>query len=1702
MALLRTNTGIGTTNPTSALHVIGDVLVTGVVTAIGFNGNINAGIGTITNLSVTREVVGTSTVTDLINTRLTSGLGTITTLNSSTATINNITNNLLSSGVGTITNLTSTNSTITRIDSTHINAGIVTANQLSTGAIGSSINITSSSITGPSSIVIDPAGVGDNTGAVRIKGDLYVDGDQFYINSGTIELADLRVGIATTVGSNLLLDGGGIGIGSTNIIKTLTYNYASDSLKSSENFDIASGKTYKINGTDVLSSNTLGNGVIYSSLQYLGTLNNLNVSGLSTFPTLVGTYATITEIDNTRFLSGISTITNLYVSNGYINVGVVTDLTNTRLTSGIGTITDLINTRFVSGISTITDLYASNGYINVGVVTDLTNTRLTSGIASVTNLYASNGYINVGVVTDLTNTRFVSGISSVTNLYASNGYINVGVVTDLTNTRFTSGIATVANLDVAREVVGISTITNLYVSNGYVNVGVVTDLTNTRLTSGIATVTDLINTRFVSGISSVTNLYASNGYINVGVVTDLTNTRLTSGIATVANLDVAREVVGISTITNLYASNGYINVGVVTDLTNTRFTSGIATITTLNSTNIVSTNSDFTNLNANNAFVDVGIVTDISGTRLNYTGVGTIATLDTTTGTIDYLTNTDLTVSGIATIQNLEVQGDFDVYDATATFHNNVFISGNLSIGGTSSVIIAQDLKVLDKEITLGITTNAFNQDVSNDITANHGGIAIASTEGYPLVDLTLAGFSSLPSTYKQVMWVASNSYGVGTTDAWMFNYAIGIGSTLVPNNVRLAVGNVQITDKQINATTGEFARLSSGIATFTGADIGNLHSNNLFAQSGIITDISGTRLTYTGFGTITNLYSSNAYINVGVVTDLTNTRFTSGIATITTLSATNGNILTGIVTDISGTRLNYTGVGTIATLNSNNSNITTANITNANVVTGIVTDISGTRLNYTGVGTITTLNSTTANIANGNIVTGIVTDISGTRLNYTGVGTITTLNSTNGTITNLSGTNLSYTNANVVTGVVTDISGTRLNYTGVGTIATLNSTTSNITNANIVTGIVTDISGTRLNYTGVGTIATLDTTTGTITNISGTNVSYTNANIVTGVVTSISGTNISYSGVGTITTLNSTNSNLTTANITNANVVTGIVTDISGTRLNYTGVGTIATLNSTTGTITNLSGSNVSYTNANVVTGVVTDISGTRLNYTGVGTITTLNSTTANITNANIVTGIVTDISGTRLNYTGVGTIATLNSTTGTITNLSGTNINYTGVATITTLNVTTVTNTNIDATGIITASQFSTGANGIGINTDTISGPAVLYIDPAAVGDNTGAVRIKGDLYVDGTQTVINSQTIDLADFRIGIGTTAANDIILDGAGIGIGSASNQKTFVWNNSSSSLKSSENLDLALGKTYKINGTDVLSSTTLGSGVVNSSLTSVGTLNQLNVSGATTSNSYNIGGTQVISAAKQLQNISSLDATTTATIEAAIANPPNSFTDLQVTGISTFTNGPVFIGSGTTTGTLAQPLQVTGGAYVSGNLGVGTTNPQYKLDVLGNVNFTGSLFQNGTRFTSGIGIGSTSVNPQSGFINQRIGIGFTDLNIVGTGISVTGYGSTVVIDFGNIAAASGALSISTVFNPRIQDITFVGGATTSRIGISTQTDRFVYDAQTGSVGIGTFGTSIPSYKLDVIGDINSSTSVRVKGVDVLEESVRLAIALG
>lgn len=128
---------------------------------------------------------------------------------------------------------------------------------------------------------------------------------------------------------------------------------------------------------------------------------------------------------------------------------------------------------------------------------------------------------------------------------------------------------------------------------------------------------------------------------------------------------------------------------------------------------------------------------------------------------------------------------------------------------------------------------------------------------------------------------------------------------------------------------------------------------------------------------------------------------------------------------------------------------------------------------------------------------------------------------------------------------------------------------------------------------------------------------------------------------------------------------------------------------------------------------------------------------------------------------------------------------------------------------------------------------------------------VIVSGNLTVNGSTTTIDAQTLVVKDKNIELGVVASpTDLTADGGGITL-KGTTDKTFNWIDATDSWTSSENLDLASGKSYKINGADVLTSTTLGSGVINSSLQSVGALNNLTVAGyaylATTSGNVGVG---------------------------------------------------------------------------------------------------------------------------------------------------------------------------------------------------------------------------------------------------------------
>lgn len=110
------------------------------------------------------------------------------------------------------------------------------------------------------------------------------------------------------------------------------------------------------------------------------------------------------------------------------------------------------------------------------------------------------------------------------------------------------------------------------------------------------------------------------------------------------------------------------------------------------------------------------------------------------------------------------------------------------------------------------------------------------------------------------------------------------------------------------------------------------------------------------------------------------------------------------------------------------------------------------------------------------------------------------------------------------------------------------------------------------------------------------------------------------------------------------------------------------------------------------------------------------------------------------------------------------------------------------------------------------------------------TGNLTVGGDLTVNGTVSTINSTTVTVDDKNLELGSTASpSDATADGGGITL-KGTTDKTISWVDATDSWTFSEHVDLASGKEFKINGTSVLSASTLGSGVTASSLTSVGTL--------------------------------------------------------------------------------------------------------------------------------------------------------------------------------------------------------------------------------------------------------------------------------
>jgi len=259
----------------------------------------------------------------------------------------------------------------------------------------------------------------------------------------------------------------------------------------------------------------------------------------------------------------------------------------------------------------------------------------------------------------------------------------------------------------------------------------------------------------------------------------------------------------------------------------------------------------------------------------------------------------------------------------------------------------------------------------------------------------------------------------------------------------------------------------------------------------------------------------------------------------------------------------------------------------------------------------------------------------------------------------------------------------------------------------------------------------------------------------------------------------------------------------------------------------------------------------------------------------------------------------------------------------------------------------------------------------------------------------------------------------------------------------------------------------------------------------INTSGIITSSSFvgNLTGTATtannVSSTININTSGVVTATTFyGTLVGTVSSTGQSFNTISVTGLSTFTNGPVLVGRATTTGTATQALQVESGGYFNGSVGIGTTNPTSKLHVIGDSRFTGVV--TATSFSgSGLnltGLLSNTVSTSSTTVPQYIGfVSATSGTITSNLVSST---LTYIPSSGNLGI--GTTNPKTTLQVETYGVKTGVGTFTASFGISTTLDSFSvsstdFKVAEYTVHIG-FGSYIQAQKVLVTQDQTTAYS--------------------
>jgi len=201
--------------------------------------------------------------------------------------------------------------------------------------------------------------------------------------------------------------------------------------------------------------------------------------------------------------------------------------------------------------------------------------------------------------------------------------------------------------------------------------------------------------------------------------------------------------------------------------------------------------------------------------------------------------------------------------------------------------------------------------------------------------------------------------------------------------------------------------------------------------------------------------------------------------------------------------------------------------------------------------------------------------------------------------------------------------------------------------------------------------------------------------------------------------------------------------------------------------------------------------------------------------------------------------------------------------------------------------------------------------------------------------------------------------------------------------------------------------------------------------------------------------------------------------------DAQTDLVGPLAHTQMFVGDSSGVATATSTLTILD----SGNIGIGTTVPNYKLDIDGNIRTTGTLYATSTEITN-----LTITNASTTQLTSTTSWIGTVLSGIwnGTAIDVSDY--TNLVGGTNITLSGDTLNVDDAFLVNDANDTTTGqltatnfvassGTATSTFagGLTVQTDKFVVQDDTGFVGIGTTG---PQNNLH-IGDSTTTSNIQI-----------------